>query len=221
MKKYFIVTLLVLALTSCNFGKKDDGILVSTGVTSTGTEMSSWAVSTGKTETNSGVDSTKDEEISEKNGVFTYKNKLWKYSISFKKSDDLVYQEDAWSVLVWDQNRDNFVTINFEEMSDEEQAKSTEKFSEELIENLKKAFESMGGKIENIKKSETSLAWEKWSVLDYDLVWEKSNVIPTRMYLYTKWTERFLIIKTLKKDEKFAENDVKLQAIVDSFIFTK
>ena len=211
MKKYFIVTLLVLSLTSCNFGKKDDGIVASTGVTSTWTEMSSWAISTGKTETNSGVTSAKDEEISEKNGVFTYKNKLWKYSVSFKKSDDLLYQEDSGAV----------VTINFEEMSDKEQAKSTEKFSEELVENLKKAFESMGGKMENIKKSETTLAWEKWSVLDYDLIWEKSNVIPTKMYLYTKWTERFLIIKTLKKDEKFAENNAKMQAIVDSFIFTK
>gem|GEM_PF-3200088 len=50
------------------------------------------------------------------------------------------------------------MTINFEEMSDKEQAKSTEKFSEELVENLKKAFESMGGKMENIKKSETTLA---------------------------------------------------------------
>lgn len=221
MKKYFIVTLLVLSLTSCNFGKKDDGIVASTGVTSTWTEMSSWAISTGKTETNSGVTSAKDEEISEKNGVFTYKNKLWKYSVSFKKSDDLLYQEDSGAVLIWDKNRDNFVTINFEEMSDKEQAKSTEKFSEELVENLKKAFESMGGKMENIKKSETTLAWEKWSVLDYDLIWEKSNVIPTKMYLYTKWTERFLIIKTLKKDEKFAENNAKMQAIVDSFIFTK
>ena len=221
MKKYFIITLLVLSLTSCNFGKKDDGIVASTGVTSTWTEMSSWAISTGKTETNSGVTSAKDEEISEKNGVFTYKNKLWKYSVSFKKSDDLLYQEDSGAVLIWDKNRDNFVTINFEEMSDKEQAKSTEKFSEELVENLKKAFESMGGKMENIKKSETTLAWEKWSVLDYDLIWEKSNVIPTKMYLYTKGNERFLIIKTLKKDEKFAENNAKFQAIVDSFIFTK
>ena len=221
MKKYFIVTLLVLSLTSCNFGKKDDGIVASTGVTSTWTEMSSWAISTGKTETNSGVTSAKDEEISEKNGVFTYKNKLWKYSVSFKKSDDLLYQEDSGAVLIWDKNRDNFVTINFEEMSDKEKAKSTEKFSEELVENLKKAFESMGGKMENIKKSETTLAWEKWSVLDYDLIWEKSNVIPTKMYLYTKGNERFLIIKTLKKDEKFAENNAKFQAIVDSFIFTK
>ena len=75
--------------------------------------------------------------------------------------------------------------------------------------------------MENIKKSETTLAWEKWSVLDYDLIWEKSNVIPTKMYLYTKGNERFLIIKTLKKDEKFAENNAKFQAIVDSFIFTK
>lgn len=197
MKKYFLITLLVtVLLTSCGNNTKvtenSTGTVVLTGeVTAIWTgEVATWEV-----EGSSGVvveESALPENITEKDGVYTYVNSEKSFEISYKKSDDLVSQEGLnWTVFAVAASDWASVTVISEDYSSATEIKDLKEYFDLSITNVESVL-----KVSDLKKEETTLNGQKAYKASYVLDLSGTKAVIEQYILSTDAKVAYVVTKT-------------------------